>query len=498
MSTPKLDFNTGRLVDPTESLQRVATSISSIMEARDKAKALQFEQARQAKADERAELLFKQKQKDYEEGKTEQQSMRDLLSTWNPNLGNSTGLENQQDRIAEAFNKANAKAEAKIAANGWDAEKGDGDKIAKAYDEAMYGGKDADVQNARLQNIFDSNTMSKSEARQDILQRAGAEGISADKALTLADELTKNLVDRPSANTAAAKQANELAYKNASMRLDIDKANASNSAKVASSRIKASSSKRDKNASGYAQLSKELLTDPYYGALNKNPESTDVIQRTLPLLQQAGVPADVASNLLHSSVEHTNKMFGMGTDLELKDVDEWKAKAKNLIKQYAGRGTNTTGSYSSSTKGSEDFTKLDASKYLPKRMLTAADIENSRREALGKFADKELDDILGIDSRPSTPKHSAYKKVSTRNVKNEKPAESVEKGVKLENRKVSRKAPKKVSRKVLMPEYRPGMTLEDYPSIHAYTVAKKQYNNKNKEPQGRAVDNWIKRLFGVE
>ena len=315
MSYARLNFNTGNVIDPTRGATKALSNAGTILAQADQIRARKVEEARQAKADARADVLFGQQQDEYNRKINDRNALNIVGSTWTPQNGNADGLEPLTQDIAKKFDVGNAKAEAIIKARGLDANnRNDQEEIGRIYDHAIYGKLDPYSTNQNTQAIFDNNAISKEYARRQIMQDVvNAGGSDVAQALALANSMTGDLQTRKQLEAEAISQANaqnKANKENYDRQIEAAKLFVNAQAKD-NNRYKVSSSKSSSdNPSVMVSKSGSKLLKPYskintYDALNKfidekNYGSFDTadVKRSTEKAKELGFSPEVQSAFL--------------------------------------------------------------------------------------------------------------------------------------------------------------------------------------------------------
>ena len=225
------NFSLGSVRDTTrgarDALTNIQTGIDNRAALAEKKRLTDIQEARQAKADERADTLFGQQQDAYKTKLSDRAALNEVATEWTPQSANTYNIEPAVDKLGGAYDRANALAEARVKAEGLNADKGQGDQIGKIYDEEL--GKEGldPSKNDQLQRAFESNVMSKEYATRQIMDRyKQAGGTNAADALALSKSMTGDLLTRDAlqkqevAKAAATNKARKEQAKNI---LDITK-----------------------------------------------------------------------------------------------------------------------------------------------------------------------------------------------------------------------------------------------------------------------------------
>jgi len=407
MATPRFNFNTQRVEDPTKGATAALGNIAAVMKAANDSTLKQREAdnsdmllasniAYTDSKNSREQQLFDLKMKEAADNADRQvkkdtanDAVLQLYAKFNPNnIGSSKGLEKVSDRISAFYNKGVNKAEQRIAELGLNADNGDGDAIAKIYRESIWGDgtteAEASTKRQQLQKIYDSNTLGKNEASAYIREMLASAGAGPNVINTTIRDLAAGLHDYDKEDSLTADRVNKQNDKLAKLALDVAKVNmtAANKRGNILAKKKRSGVSNSIKTSDYQKIFKTLNDDRY----RLSEDATSTLKNQLLKMQAAGVPSYEVSSLLEGVIK-PGKEGVLFDDAGGYQTKTFSSYAKHLINKYgSNRGR-------SSNVHVPVVRTLNPANFMPKHVTSTdiADARNTGTEARGNML---LDMIL--------------------------------------------------------------------------------------------------------
>ena len=410
MGYMKVKGNIGQTLDVTRGAREALKNITSIAALAEQANQQEVQNARQAKADARTDLLFNQQQEELQRQRKNRDIANNIVAEWDPHQANDDGLQVADKRILERFSPDKLSlAEQKVQQLGLSAERPeDQSKIGKIYNEILYGTNNQNTinkANAAMQSIYDNNEMSKEYAKRRLLREAVNKGADVTAVAGAIDSAVAPLKTRAEINAEAAAKAKAVN--------DALKDQVNNNIKIEGLKLRAlkggsKSGSSKNNTKWYPKVDvlkgEDLIRKADRGSL----DTEEAMSAYHTLVELHGVPPGAAAAFV---LAHPDEgLFATDNREEVDSFDpENKALRDTLYKAYTAFAKGMEKAQTSATN-SNSLAAATLAKDIKSGALTLSRVKaKTWQEMKDEYANKGMDKVDAILARASKGKKATAK-----------------------------------------------------------------------------------------